>query len=147
MSYWTGTEWAPEPQAPVKRPSRIRDAFEAILEGGLVAALAVGLLAGTTFAGRNTGVITVPDGQFGGTTTATVNPGGSGTWARARCYQHGSLVYTEYVYAGADNRATFTLGPTASWTGGGASCTADEGVFGNNERWRTLASTTFDVAP
>jgi hypothetical protein len=55
MSFWTGTEWAPEQQAPVKRASRTRHAFEAILEGTLVALLIVGLLAGTTFAGKGRG--------------------------------------------------------------------------------------------
>ena len=42
----------------------------------------------------------LPDGAFGGTTTATVNPGGEGTWARAFCYQDGAMVYGQYVQGG-----------------------------------------------
>jgi len=105
-------------------------------------------LSGTTAvdAGRGGGVIVVPDGTFAGTTTATLNPGGSETWAMAACYQNGTIVYKQYVKNSADNTATFTLGPTPSWSGGAATCTAEEGYFFKGTRWRVLASTTFSVS-
>jgi hypothetical protein len=137
-------------------------ALEAVLLLAIVAALIFGaaLLAGvppggadSVFAakggsgnGHGGGAITVPDGVFAGTTTATVNPGGSGSWAFAQCYQGGTLVYAQYVEADSTNRATFTLGPTPLWTGGSANCTAEEGVWGSSGRWRTVAETTFDVS-
>ena len=92
------------------------------------------------------GHIAVPDGVFGGTTTATLNPGGSETWAKAECYRDDVLVYAQFVRASAENTATFNLGPTPSWTFGAASCTAVEGYWSNTNRWRVIASTTFNVS-
>jgi len=92
------------------------------------------------------GSITVADGVFAGTTTGTLNPGGSDTWAMASCYQGGTLVYRQYVRNGADNTVTFTLGPTPSWSGGAATCTAEEGYFFKGSRWRVMADTTFNVS-
>jgi hypothetical protein len=94
---------------------------------------------------RSTGHITVPDGVYGGTTTATLNPGGTGIWAYARCYQGETLVYAETVRANSSNEATFTLGPTPLWTGGAANCTAEEGTWSRNHKWRAVAATTFNV--
>jgi hypothetical protein len=94
---------------------------------------------------RSTGQISVPDGVYGGTTTATLNPGGTSIWAYARCYQGGTLVYAEAVRGNSSNEATFTLGPTPLWTGGAANCTAEEGTWSRNGKWRAVASTTFNV--
>jgi hypothetical protein len=116
---------------------------EAIAEGMLLSLVIVTLVAGTALAGS--GSITVPDGQYGETVTATVNPGGSGSWARAFCYQNRELVYGEYVRVDAANHATFSLGPTPSWQGGSASCTAEELKLRSNGSWRVLASTKFNV--
>jgi hypothetical protein len=96
-------------------------------------------------AARITGHISVPDGVYGGTTTATLNPGGA-VWAYARCYQGGTLVYAMYAKGNASNEATFTLGWTPLWTGGAANCTADEGSWDKNGHWRVIASTTFNVS-
>jgi hypothetical protein len=99
-----------------------------------------------TLAGRN-GEITVPDGVFGGLTTATANPGDDGTWVFAECQQNDVAVYRQYVKVDtATHQATLTLGPTPSWTGGDASCFAEEGYWSRNNRWRVLASTTFEVS-
>jgi len=140
--------------------SGLRHSAVAIAEALLVAAIIAGLLlalspvyqpadflAGTESAqaGRGSGSITVPDGTFAGTTTATVNPGGN-AWVRGRCYQGGVLVYEEYVRVDASNQAVLTLGPTPSWTGGDALCTGEELLLGKNARWRTLAATTFNVS-
>jgi hypothetical protein len=95
-------------------------------------------------AARNySGHITVPDGNYGDTTVATVNPGGD-VWVRARCFQ-GSLVYEQYVKANGANQATLTLGPTPSWSSGDATCIAQEGTFGKTNRWKVLAETTFNA--
>jgi hypothetical protein len=111
-------------------------AAQAVLIAAIVAALALALSplygpartitgAGGVDAGRGGhGIISVPDGFFGGTVTATANPGGTDAWARAFCYQDGQMVYGQYVVVNADNVATFRLGPTQVWTGGYASCTA-----------------------
>jgi len=129
--------------------------LQALIIVGIVAALLLALspmfkpaedLAGINGANAaKRGVITVPDGVFAGTTTATLNPGGA-VWAFAQCYQGGTLVYAEFVKATSSNTATFTLGPTPLWQGGSANCTAEEGAWGPNGRWRAVASTTFNVS-
>jgi hypothetical protein len=131
-------------------------AGEALLIAALLAALLLALAplhglahsltgAGVASAGRVTGHISVPDGVFGGITIATTNPGGD-VWVYARCFQQGASVYAEVAPVGANNQATLTLGPTPRWTGGAATCTAQEGYWSAKGRWRTLAETTFDVS-
>lgn len=115
----------------------------------LVPALRADSLVGTGLAnaaGRSSGTITVPDGVFAGTTTATVNPGGEQTWVFAECAQGGSVVYRQWVKAAADNTAVLTLGPTPSWSSGGATCFAQEGYWFKGSRWRVVAETTFTVS-
>lgn len=127
--------------------------LQALIIVGIVAALLLALspmfkpaedLAGINGVNAGRGTITVPDGVYGGTTTATLNPGGT-VWAFAQCYQDGTLVYAQYVKASSTNTATFTLGPTPMWQGGDADCTAQEGYWGKNGRWRVVAATTFHV--
>jgi len=143
------------------RPSSIaRQTAGVTVEGllilGTIAAL---VLAGTVatrgepggatsaFAGRNSGVITVPDGVFAGTTTATANPGDEDTWAMAVCSQAGTVVYRQAVKVDpSTHQATFTLGPTQLWSGGAATCQAEEGYWFKGTRWRVLATTTFNVS-
>ena len=102
---------------------------------------------GNGHGGGNTagGTLTVPDGVFGGTTTATANPGGD-AWVKARCFQDGTLVYYQSDHVDLNNQVVLTLGPTPLWSAGGASCTAEEGYYTSNWAWRTLATTTFQVA-
>jgi hypothetical protein len=93
------------------------------------------------------GVLTVPDGVFAGTSTATANPGDDGTWVMAECYQNGSVAYRQYVKVDPiTHQATLTLGPTPSWSSGAASCIAEEGIWSKGSRWRVLATTTFEVS-
>ncbi len=94
--------------------------------------------------GDNGGEITVPDGVFGGTTVATVNPGGDNVWVHAECFQDGALVYEQYVGADSNMQAILHLGPTPSWTGGEADCTAEELTWVRH-RFRVVAATTFHV--
>ena len=87
----------------------------------------------------------MPDGVFGGTTTATANPGGD-VAVHAQCVQGGVTVYAEVVSVDAQNQAVLTLGPTPRWSGGAADCTAEEGYWTRTGRWRVLAATTFHVS-
>ena len=116
-------------------------------------------LAGTTFAakggngaahgggggGGSTVTITVPDGVFGGVTTASVS-GASGLWVRAACsaFSGGSMV--TWVATDSSGLATIQLGPTPTWMSGGASCTAEAGYFNNKSQWVVDASTGFNVS-
>ena len=102
---------------------------------------------GAANAGRQNANLTVPDGVFGGTTVAHANPGGDGTWVHATCMTGGQIGLTQWVRVDATNNATLTLGPTPTWTSGGASCSAEEGYFASNGRWRVLTTTIFAVAP
>jgi hypothetical protein len=98
-------------------------------------------------AARNSGTLTIPDGSFASTTTATANPGTEGTWVMAECFQNGSVVYRQYVRVDpATQQATLTLGPTPSWTSGAASCRGEEGTWFKGTRWRVVATTTFEVS-
>jgi hypothetical protein len=57
---------------------------------------------------------------FNVSTTSTTMP-----WVTLQCYQNGSLVYkmSNGIFATSLNQ-NFTLGPTPSWPGGAADCTA-----------------------
>jgi hypothetical protein len=130
--------------------SALSHGAQALLEGLLVALLVVGLMAGTAFAGKpsagggTTGAFRVDDGVFAGRTTA--HQGGSGTWVHATCYQDGGLVFEQYAQYGADHTASLLLGPTPNWSGGAASCRAEEGSWRRGTQWRASATTTFNVA-
>jgi hypothetical protein len=130
--------------------------IEGLLILGTIAAL---VLAGTVatrgepgsatdaMAARATGTVSVPDGVFGGTTTATANPGDDGTWVIVDCSQNDVIVYRQAVKVDpATHQATFTLGPTPLWSSGAASCRAEEGYWFKLTRWRVLATTTFNVS-
>jgi hypothetical protein len=100
--------------------------------------------------GAVSGVISVPDAQYAGTTVATVNPGGADTYVFVQCWAPdagGKYVYAAYFPVDSSNQAT--IGPLWStlWPQGDASCTAQEGYFTRNGfgRWESVASTTFRV--
>ena len=132
-----------------------RHVLGATVEALLVAAIIVAVilaaapifgtasLPGADAGGRKSAVaITVPDGVFAGTTTATA--GAAYRWVHARCSQGGVLVYEQWVKTGADGKGTFTLGPTPMWQGGAAECWAEDGSW-MKSRWRRASSTTFQV--
>ena len=91
--------------------------------------------------------LTVPDGVFGGTTVAHANPGGSQTWVHATCSQGGEVVMGQWSRVDANDNVTVVLGPTPSWSSGGAECFAEEGYYTSRGRWRVQATATFSVAP
>ena len=133
-----------------------RHVLGAIVEALLVVAIIVAVvlaaaplvrptwLPGADAGGRNSATpISVPDGVFAGTTTATA--GAAYRWVHARCSQDGVLVYEQWVKTGADGRGTFNLGPTPMWQGGAADCWAEDGSW-TKSRWRRASSTTFHVS-
>lgn len=65
----------------------------------------------------------------------------------ARCYQNGALVYDEWhgFFEGSWFGQTFTFGPTPSWTGGAADCTARLVTYSANGRLNTHATISFRV--
>jgi len=89
--------------------------------------------------------LTIADGVFGGTTVAHANPGGAGTWIHVTCTQSGQVVETQWSPVDANNEAVIGLGPTPSWSGGGASCVGEEGYFSNG-RYHVQDKTAFTVA-
>jgi hypothetical protein len=125
----------------------LRAALALLTRALVLAALTGALIVGTTFAGKPGGgtssTFNVADGAFAATTIVS---GGTGTWAHARCYQNGALVYEQYVRYSSSGTGLFTLGPTPSWTGGAASCNAEDGWWQNGTRWRVRATDTFSVS-
>jgi hypothetical protein len=96
---------------------------------------------------------TTPDGQahFGGnvnftaSTSATAYP-----WVQVQCSQNGTMVYTQvhgFFATAYDYNQPFQLGPTQSWTSGGASCIARLYNTNNGALSEVLASTTFNALP
>ena len=79
MSFWNGKEWvdAAPSATDVKRQGRAKHVAKAVLEAGLVTALAFGLIAGSTFAAKPSGG---SGGRHGG---GGSTGGGSGTIALA----------------------------------------------------------------
>ena len=150
---------------------RIRSVFthasQAVLEGALIAALIVGLMAGTALAGKPAGggkpsggsvgggtiklalMDGATDAHFGGratfavSTTATPYP-----YVHLMCRQDGGLVAEGRTgfFPSALGNEWFYLGPTPNWQGGAADCTANLEKYSNKGAWSVLASTTFHVS-
>ncbi len=163
--FWDGTEWLAErPKA--AQPSAAGAAArhlagrlaEALVITGIVGAMA---FASAFFVGHPAGAgmtlaakggqaakaarvtITVPNGAFGGTTTATTS---AGLIVYANCTQGGVTVYQQYLATDSAGQAVLTLGPTMLWAGGAASCSAQAGSFASTGAWRAAGSTTFSVS-
>jgi hypothetical protein len=165
MSYWNGSEWGPEQSDPPKRSTRRRRFFGATLEATLIVALTFGLIAGTAFAakggagkgpsgggsGLSLVVIDSVDGvpHFGQRVTFDVTTGATQPQVNVSCYQNGTRVYDEWhgFFEDAWFGQIFTLGPTPSWTGGDADCTARLVTFSKNGRLNVHATTTFHAYP
>jgi hypothetical protein len=126
-------------------------AARSVVRAGLLALVALSLVAGTALAGKPSGgvatggAVRVLDGSFGGTTTAYAGPS-SATTVRARCYQAGTLVYEQYRPFDASRTAILMLGPTPAWASGAANCTAEDGYWRRGTTWRVTSRSTFSVS-
>ncbi len=143
--FWDGAQWVTAPgTVAFGEPSRARRhrARSVVVAIAVLVALVVPFSA---IAASSRDSITVPDGVFAGTTTATTHTGTT-TWVHANCYQSGYQVYEQYVKTDANNQAVLTLGPTPLWTGGAASCTAAEGTWMANGKFKVSATTNFAVS-
>jgi hypothetical protein len=126
----------------------ISHASKALLEGALIAALVVGIAAGTTFAGKSrpgggghskpsgTGTLALVmvddvnhDGapNYGDTITFTVTSSLASPYVSVTCTQNSTLVYSasagfyaDFPWPGARNMPL----SSPSWTGGAADCVA-----------------------
>ncbi len=127
----------------------------ALLEGALISALVVGLIAGTAFAARGGGslaLVMVADANANGvpnyteSVTFDVSSTADKPYVNVRCYQGTAFVYDAWAgfYAGAWFGQTFTLSSTY-WTGGAADCVARLVTWSKNGRERTLATMGFAV--
>ncbi len=76
------------------------------------------------------------------TTTSTSFP-----WVNTKCTQNGTTVYEQWAgfYDSYNGGKNFTLGPTQSWSGGPASCTASLASFDKSGRPQMLSSINFDT--
>jgi len=135
-----------------------------------IAALALALAVASPALAKAGASITGPDdGNFGevhelagfDSGHARVDP--DNLWARVDCYLNETtispnggiggvgLIYAEYLYLGSRtyvvNDELMTLGPTPSWSGGGADCTATLLAYDGNGGFRSLAADDFTVAP
>ncbi len=147
-NFWDGTKWVAEPvrQAPPCGAVQARSRRWSRMTVALVAAAALVVPFSAVAAASGAGAsITVPNGVFAGTTTATVHTGPA-TWVHAACYQNGARVYEQYVKTDSNNQAVLTLGPTPLWPSGSASCTAAEGTWMANGKFKVTATTTFSVS-
>jgi hypothetical protein len=129
-------------------------ALEALLVAAIVWVAAMSLagatqsgggIVGAAAAGGDAAAVSVADARFGQTVVATVRPGEPGSWVHVTCIREGSTVSTQWAAVDADHRVTLSLDRPDRWTGGSATCTAEEGYFQSNGRWRVLAATAFVV--
>jgi hypothetical protein len=112
-----------------------------------------GLIAGTAFAARGgrggggagtSASISVPNGTFGGTTTASVSQPGS--WVYNACSRGGTVVSQQWAQTDSAGKAVLYLGPTMVWASGSATCVAQVGGWSNKGTFSAQGSTTFSVA-
>jgi hypothetical protein len=99
--------------------------------------------------GGGGGALSIPDGRYGGTTTATVTNPPTGTWVFATCYQGTAAVIFNRLELDAAGHAVLTLGPTDGYASGvgGADCQAEAKSWNlKRQKWISVATTTFHVA-
>jgi hypothetical protein len=103
-------------------------------------------LAGSSNAGKANPSLTGIGARLDGTATVTANPGDEGMWAHVTCFQGTTVVLASWTRIDASHRARVNLARSAAWSSGAASCTAEEGYFAANGRWRVLATATVAVS-
>lgn len=104
-----------------------------------------GLIAGSADAGRGSAPLSVVPSAPGASVTLSANTSEAGTWIQLICRHSGSVVLARWTSIATNHRATFSLADNSS-SDASLSCTAQDGYFSANCRWRVLAETTFTVA-
>ena len=102
-------------------------------------------LVGSANAGPASVSLAVAHARLGGSAIVTATPGEEGMWIHAACSQAATGVWSQWSRIDHTHRALLKFQPTTRWTAGGAACTAEEGYFSANGRWRVVATTTFTV--
>ena len=173
MRFWDGQRWIDEPTpAPSRSPrttSRFFHVGQALLEGALIAALAVGLIAGSAFAakggnhgstsGKGGSSFTGPDMvadldgngvvSYGDEINFTVSTSASYPEVGLRCYQGTTWVYDAYVsyFDSWLSAKYFTLDSSYWQADEAANCTARLFYYNKHGTERVLATLSFDAAP
>ena len=170
MSYWDGSRWATDAPPATNSSRPVRLLLGAAAEAGLISLLLVGLIAGTTFAGKGGGkpgggkptggsstvslvVVSSPidDGlpHYDGQVTFNVVTPTEKPMVSVSCLQGGVSVYRasagffpDYPWQWAQ---VFSLRSMA-WTGGAADCTATLYYVNARGNQVTLGSTGFFAA-
>jgi hypothetical protein len=168
MQFWDGRKWADEPTAAPSQAGGVKrhvgHVGQAVLEGTLIAVLAVGLIASATFAAKggnsthngggssSLSLVMVNDANGDGSPnwadTVTFDPSTNATSSpqvSLKCYQGGALVFNA-------NAAWYDGNPFAymdymklksgAWTGGAADCTAVM-YYLNHRKTVTLTTLNF----
>jgi hypothetical protein len=102
-------------------------------------------LVGSASAGDASVSLSIADARLGGSTVVTANPGDEGMWVHATCSQAAGGVWSQWSRIDRAHHAVLTFAPTAHWTAGSAACSAEEGYFSANGRWRVVATASFNV--
>jgi hypothetical protein len=95
--------------------------------------------------------------RYGNQVTFNIKTSASQPWVSVACYQNGLAVYGQYwgFWSGYSVDAitnamavggVFTLGPTALWSSGAASCTAKLSTFSKTGKESVLSTLPFTVA-
>jgi len=104
--------------------------------------------------GSGTGQLAPVQPRVGSQVTFTLQTSAQEPWVSVACYQNGVAVYGQYwgFWGGYSPSAitqtmaaggVFTLGPTALWSGGEASCVATLYTFSKSHKPNTLATLPF----
>jgi hypothetical protein len=104
-----------------------------------------GGIVGSAAAGAEAPTLTVAGARLGGSAVFTAHPGDEGMWVHATCVQSATTVLSAWIRIDSTHRATLPIATSTRWSSGAAACTAEEGYFSTNGRWRVLVSTTFIV--
>ena len=153
--FWNGTAWEAQASPAPKRQGRVRHIAEAVLEGTLVSLLVVGLVAGTTFAGKG------GNGRGGGNASVTGGPSLTVNPQRVHAgdmfdvsgcgfdAEQGNVIvtFTGGSWGSPLNGGCFTISGIPALSGdtlspGNYAVTAFQYVSG---RWRSVTSTTVEV--
>ena len=111
----------------------------------LAGATQVDGLVGAAKAGPAELSVAVADARLGGTAVVTATPGEEGMWIHAVCSVAATPIWSQWSRIDRAHHAVLSFEPTAHWSAGSATCSAEEGYFSANGRWRVLATAAFTV--